>query len=315
MIRPGEGVLAAVSGGGDSVLMLHLLAALRGEIPFTLKVAHLNHGLRGAESDADEAFTEALARRLSLEFTRQRADLSREPGDPSSVEERAREARRAFLSRAAREAGCARIALGHTLDDQAETILMWLLRGTGRGGMAGMEPVTGGGIIRPLLQVRRSAVRDHLREMGEPYRDDSSNEDRARTRNLLRAEILPLLDRHFPGGVERLAATAGTVSGEEAVLDEMAEQLLIGPDGGLDAPGASETGPRRALAARAVRRAAARPGMDPRLLHRDHVEAILALSGRGSEGRGVDLPGGYRAVIRRGTVHFLVGERKPPSGR
>lgn len=315
MIRAGDRVLAAVSGGGDSVLMLHLLAGYRARVPFTLEAAHLNHGLRGEDSDADQAFVETLARRLSLPLATARADLARRPGDPSSVEERAREARRGFLLQTARERRCARIAVGHTLDDQVETILMWLLRGTGRGGIAGMEPVTEEGFIRPLILVRRSAVRAHLRSLGEEFREDSTNRDPARTRNRIRSLVLPLLDEHFPGGAERMAATASAVSGEDAVLDGLAEDLLVRPDGALDAAGSTETAVRRALAPRAVRIAAARQGMDARLLKRDHVEAILAMSRGRADGPGLDLPGGFRAEMRRGSVYFTSREGRRPGKR
>lgn len=313
MIRPGDRVLAAVSGGGDSVLLLHLLRALRASLPFTLTMAHLNHGLRGEAADADEAFVRALADRLALDLRVERADLGRGAGDPSSLEERARDARRDFLVRTARETGCARIALGHTLDDQAETVLMWLLRGTGRGGLAGMEPVTPEGLIRPLLRVRRSEARAHLHSMGETYRDDETNDDPGRTRNWIRHELVPLIERRFPGAVSRMGAVAGSLGGEEILLDGLAAALVREADGGLTAPAGGWDPDREALlAARAARIAAERAGMDPRLLERDHIEAILDLARERPEGRGVDLPGGFRAESRGGAVLFR--RRAAPDG-
>ncbi len=314
MILPGDCVLAAVSGGGDSVLMLHLLAALRGSIPFTLEAAHLNHGLRGAESDADEAFVRDLAGRLSIFLSADGVDLTRRPGEPSSLEERARDARRAFLLRTARDRACGRIALGHTLDDQAETILMWLLRGTGRGGLAGMEPVTPEGLIRPLIRARRSEVRDHLRAMGEPFRDDPTNDDSARTRSWIRLRLIPRIEEGFPEAVARIGALAEGLRGEERLLDELASALIREPDGALVTEGGA-AGRDRPLAARAARLAAARAGMDAGLLDRDHVEAILDLARSGAEGRGIDLPGGFRAEKRGGAVVFTARERSGDAQR
>jgi tRNA(Ile)-lysidine synthase len=307
MIGPGDRVLAAVSGGGDSVLMFLMLADLRTRRPFTLNVAHLNHGLRDAESDADEAFVRELASRFSLPLVADRVDLTRKPGQSSSLEERARVARREFLIRTAKGSGCNRIALGHTLDDQAETILMWLLRGTGRGGLAGMEPVTTEGMIRPLVLVRRSEVRDHLRSMGEPFREDASNDDTRRLRSRIRLQLLPVLEKGFPGSVERLAAEAGLIGAEEAWLDRAARGLINESDGALSLEGARDAA-GRVLARRAVRLAAART-MDPRRLEMDHVEAILGLAEPSMEGRGVDLPGGFRAERRGGGVVFQRRER------
>ncbi len=307
MIRPGESVLAGVSGGGDSVLLLHLLVRHRARAPFRLTVAHLNHGLRGAESDADEAFVRELAGRFALPFKSGRADLERGPGDSSSVEERARRARRAFLLESAREAGCGRIALGHTLDDQVETVLMWLLRGTGRGGLAGMSPVTPEGIIRPLIGVRRREVRECLASLGESHREDPSNEDPSRTRNRIRRHLVPLIEAEFPGSVETVAGATETLAAEDLYLREEASRLQEGDAGRLDAERLGAAHP--ALARRAIRLAAEKAGIDAGVLARGHVERILLLAGSGMEGRRVDLPGGGRVERRSRAVVFRRGER------
>jgi len=190
---------------------------------------------------------------------------------------------------------------------------MWLIRGTGRGGLSGMEAATVEGIIRPLIMARRSAVRAHLRSRGEVFRDDSTNDDRARTRNRIRATLVPLLDKEFPGGLERMAAAAGAVGAEEGVLDSLAADLLVASDGAFAAGGIPGSGAGRALAARAVRLAAARQGMDPRLLERDHVEAILGIARGGTHGAGIDLPGGFRAEWRTGGIYFSMRERLGPA--
>jgi len=313
MIRPGDRVLAAVSGGGDSVLLLHLLVRHRSRCPFTLHVAHLNHALRGAESDADEEFVKALAARFTLPIACGRADLTRRPGEPSSLEERARIARREFLHESAAAASCNRIALGHTLDDQSETILMWLLRGAGRGGLSGMEPVTADGIIRPLISLRRRQVREYLGAAGEPYREDLSNEDPSRLRNRIRRRLIALLDAEFPGSVETIASAAALLAAEDAWLDESARQLVRGTEGFLYAARAAAAPP--ALARRAIRLLAGARGLDPRALGRRHVEEILSLTDPAMEGRGVDLPEGFRAERRGGDIVFIRREQGGPSKR
>lgn len=312
MIRPGGRVLAAVSGGADSVLLLHLLVRHRARCPFTIHVAHLNHGLRGGESDADEVFVRSLAGTHAIPFTSGRADLARREGESSSLEERARLARRSFLAETARRERCDRIALGHTLDDQAETILMWLLRGTGRGGLSGMEPVTPDGIIRPMLALRRPQVREYLDSIGEPYRDDATNEDAAHLRNRIRRRLVHLLDAEFPGSVETIASEASLLAAEDAWLDEGARLLLDGSAGILHAP--SLAAAPKALARRSVRLAADRNGPSARALGRLHVEEIIDLASRGSEGAGVDLPGGWRAERRGDVIVFHAGAARSRPG-
>jgi tRNA(Ile)-lysidine synthase len=303
MVRRGDRLLAAVSGGGDSVLMLHLLIGHQARCPFSIHVAHLNHGLRGAESDEDEAFVRDLAARHALPLTCSRADLARVPGGPSSVEERARNARHEFLRTAARASGCARIALGHTLDDQAETVLMWLLRGAGRGGLSGMEPVTREGLIRPLIGVRRKEARSYLRDRQIPCRDDATNDDPTRLRNRIRARLIPLLEEEFDDPVETIAGEAALLAEEESYLDARALELL-GTDGSplfCDLAGSSAP----ALLRRAVRLAAEAAGLPARALHRDHIEAIVVLMRDGGDGKGLSLPGGFRVERREGRVFFL----------
>lgn len=302
MIRPGDRVLAAVSGGGDSVLMLHLLIRHRARTPFTIQVAHLDHALRGAESDTDEAFVRDLAARYALPVTVERADLTRGPGDSSSVEERARDARRAFLRRVASSEGCSRIALGHTLDDQAETVLMWLLRGAGRGGLSGMEAVTLDGVIRPLIELRRVEVRRHLRTMGEAFRDDATNDDLTRLRNRIRHRLVPAIEVDFPGAVRTMGAEAEILSAEESWMEEAARALLE-ESGGRLAVSIAASAPIPLLR-RAIRAAAAAAGVNPRSLGRDHIEAIRGLMGPLMGGKRVDLPAGWSAARRQDMVIF-----------
>lgn len=313
MVRTGDRVLAAVSGGADSVLMLALLLEHRSRCPFTVHVAHLNHGLRGKESDGDESFVRSLAERHALAFTGARVDLARRAGQSSSVEQRARLARREFLRETAAREGCGKIALGHTLDDQAETILMWLLRGAGRGALSGMEAVTRDGLVRPIIYLRRAEARAHLETAGEPFREDSSNLDLGRTRNRIRLEILPALEAVFPAAAETLAATAEILASEDAYLEDQAERLMEGA--GPELPAELVERAPRALARRVVRLAAERRTEGGLHLERGHVEAILALASASAPRASVDLPAGYRAERRDASLVFVERERKTPRKR
>jgi tRNA(Ile)-lysidine synthase len=215
----GETVVVAVSGGADSVALLDLLAT-RTELGLQLVVAHLNHGLRGAEADTDERFVGGLAERYSLPLEAAGADvraLSRERR--LSLEEAGREARHAFLAAVAERHGATRIALAHHRNDQAETVLMRLIRGAGADGLAGMRPRAGDGrYVRPLLAVSRGEIIAYLRARGLSWRDDASNLDQRFLRNRIRHELLPLLAAYNPAIVDRLADTAESLAADGELL-------------------------------------------------------------------------------------------------
>ncbi len=216
----GGRVLVAVSGGADSVALLHVLAKLG----LPLAVAHLDHQTRHGESTKDAAFVEALAERLGLPFRLERRAVAEEAaGRPESFEEYARELRYAFFRRAAHETGCAVVATGHQADDQAETVLMRLLRGSGPAGLSGIPPVReerGLRVIRPLLGLRRDALRRWLEEEGHTWREDSSNRDPAFLRNRIRNELLPHLTSEYnPRCTEALIRLADVLREEDRFLE------------------------------------------------------------------------------------------------
>ncbi|MCE9605220.1 MAG: tRNA lysidine(34) synthetase TilS [Planctomycetia bacterium] len=211
-----ETVVVAVSGGADSVALLRALAALRPPAAGgRLIAAHLNHGLRGEESDGDARFVAELAARLGIESVVSNGDVAlsaRERGD--GVEEAARELRYRFLVDTARSRGARYIATAHTRDDQAETLLQRIVRGTGLAGLGGIprvRPLDGDtiGLIRPMLMLRRCEIVEYLESIGQPYRIDSSNVDRAYTRNRVRHDLLPLLAQEYnPQVVDALSRLA-----------------------------------------------------------------------------------------------------------
>jgi tRNA(Ile)-lysidine synthase len=237
MWTEGMAVLAAVSGGADSVCLLDLFARLRSEVPCPLAVAHLNHSLRGKESDADEEFVATLSARLHLPFHSKRLPPGSLDGQPEGLEAAARQARYRFLSETARRTGAQRVALGHTLEDQAETFLMRLIRGAGTRGLGGIHPMLDAVFIRPLLSVSRREVEGYLTARGISWRSDTSNSDPSRTRNRIRSRLMPLLREEFNPEIDAvLARTTSVLREDEACLEEttrhLADRLLRrGADG------------------------------------------------------------------------------------
>ena len=239
----GAGVVA-VSGGADSVALLRALCQA-GVGPLT--VAHLNHRSRGAESDADEAFVRDLAASLGLDFRARSVDVAARGGN---FEEAARRVRYEFFAEVAAGVGAAWVATGHTADDQAETVLHRLVRGTGLQGLRGIAAVqerpdgaTGAAVVRPLLSVTRADVLDHLATLNQPYRQDATNADPHFTRNRIRHELLPLLRTFNPEVVTALVRLAGhaaeaheVITAHAAAVLAEAERPRVGPTVILDAP-------------------------------------------------------------------------------
>lgn len=217
MLYPGDTVLVAVSGGPDSVAMLHALHTRRDEFGITLHIAHLNHCIRGEASDMDEEFVRALAGEWGIPATVERVDVpALRRALRAGEEEAARKARHDFLRRTAERVGAAKVALGHTSDDRAESVLMNVIRGTGIDGLGSIRPVSGS-LVRPLIDTCRSEVEEYVRENRLPFRVDESNTDTTYTRNRIRHELIPLLERDYNPRVKaaliRLADIADSASG------------------------------------------------------------------------------------------------------
>jgi tRNA(Ile)-lysidine synthase len=235
----GDGLAAAVSGGADSLALLHALRTLAGPRGWRLAVVTVDHGLR-AGSAADAAFVVDHAKALGLDArleTLAPADLARHRR--AGAEGAARAARYEALWRAAGDLGCGWLATGHTLDDQAETVLLQLLRGAGPDGLAGM-PVRSGRLLRPLLGVRRAETRDCCAAIGVGWREDPTNDDPGPLRNRVRQRLLPLLEELRPGAAAALARTAALAADERDWLDPLVAAALAGTRAD---PAASRTGP------------------------------------------------------------------------
>ena len=314
MLKPEEHILLAVSGGSDSTALLALFAAAAPELGITLHVAHLDHGWRGRAAAGDAEFVRRLALRFGIPVTVGHVDPAVWRGrGPSSREESARILRRNFLEATAAEVGADRIALGHTLDDQAESFLLRLLRGSGRRGLAGIHPVLDGRFIRPLLGLRRADLRAWLRAHRLRWREDATNRDLGHARNRVRRRLLPLLEREFnPQATRVLARAADLLRDEEEWLERLTRKAyeviatekppLVTLDAGrLEAlPIAA----RRRLVRRAIERARGHlRGIDQR-----HVERALSLLARGRRGTRLDFPGGLRVSSRGRRLSFAASD-------
>ncbi|MBI3807203.1 MAG: tRNA lysidine(34) synthetase TilS [Nitrospirae bacterium] len=222
---PGHHLLVAVSGGPDSLALLSLLHRLARSWRLTLTVVHCNYGLRGEESDGDQSFVDTFCRERELPLVIHRPMLVKR-GRRASLQAAARDARYAFMKRLAHEVGADRIAVGHTANDQAETVLMWLLRGAGMTGLAGMPYAREDRIIRPLLAATREEVVAYLNGEGLPYRSDSSNEKPIYWRNRIRKELLPVITQLAPAAIRMLQRQADIFREDEQYLEHMTNTLV-----------------------------------------------------------------------------------------
>ena len=221
---PGQHLLVAVSGGPDSVALLSLLHRLAPSWRLTLTAVHCNYGLRGEESEGDESFVSDFCRERQLSLVIHRPKLVKRR-QRSSLQASARDARYDFMKQLAHEAGADRIAVGHTANDQAETLLMWLLRGAGMAGLAGMPYAREDRIIRPLLAATREEVVAYLEREGLTYRRDSSNEKPLYHRNRIRKELIPVITRLAPAAVRVLQRQADLLREDEQYLEQVTNEL------------------------------------------------------------------------------------------
>ncbi len=313
LIRPGDKVLAACSGGPDSMALVHILLMLRPEYKFTLAVAHLNHMLRGGESDEDEEFVEAFCRRHSVPFYRTAIDVRRFAQESGrSIEDAARYVRYDWLQKVALDIGGAKIATGHHRDDQAETVLINLLRGAGSAGLRGMQPERNG-VIRPLLSVNRQEIAIYCAEHQLHPRTDSSNRDTDYLRNRIRLKLLPDIEREYnPAIRETLWRTAALLSDEhnfirETVLNlwpqiaqEREKSIILNVNLILKQP--------IALKREIFRLAVEKKQGNLRGISFCHVENLIYMAETASVGSIMELPGGLLA--KKGYNEIEIGQEK-----
>jgi tRNA(Ile)-lysidine synthase len=297
MLAPGDAVGVAVSGGRDSVALLHCLADLAEKFEVSLGVIHVNHRLRGGESDEDQRFVAGLAAELGLPFECAQLDAAKAARrGGGNLEQAARRQRHGWFEQLISQKRFTRIATGHTSSDQAETVLFRLLRGAAGAGLAGVLPVLDNRIVRPLLEVSRAAVTRYLESKGAMWREDSTNASADFSRNRIRHELLPQLERDWnPALPSVLAHTAEWARGEEEywveVIENLAASHLRSRGEGVEFSAAAIRGMPAAAARRLIRHAIGRTRGTLAGVGFEHIGKILSMAASPA-GRGrADLPG------------------------
>src|SRR6476646_1034546 len=320
ILRAGERVGVGVSGGADSVALLLLLLELREKLGIVVSVAHLNHKLRAKASDGDETFAAKLAAKHGLAFHGKSMDVAaRAKHEKANLEDAGRRARDEFFAKRVAEGEVDRVAVAHTADDQAETVLAHILRGTGLAGLGGIHPRTEC-VVRQLLGGRRVELRKYLRTKKQKWREDATNRDLARMRARIRKKLLPLLEKDFQGGVvEHLASLAEFAREDEEFLDllarERCEELVrtTGEETRISvrdllqprrrrsnhardlesAEGTNKTEEKcAALTKRMLRRLIEEKKSGTGQITAQHIAAVMELARHGNSGKLVQLPGG-----------------------
>lgn len=308
LFERGQHVLIAVSGGSDSIALLSLMHRLRLPWRLILTAVHFNYGLRGEESNADQTFVETVCRRMGIPLTTIRLDARRRARG-LSLQAAARDLRYRAMHDIAQQCGADRIAVGHTANDQAETVLLWMLRGAGLTGLSGMPACRDGIVVRPLYETRRDAILAYLSNEGLRFRHDSSNDKPIYLRNQIRQEVIPVLQRLVPSAVDALCRLADLCRDDDRYLDEHVQALCrpwIGQllQGGW---GISRLFLRQAPVAvqrRIVRDLLRRGESSARSPRRDTVERVLQAVAKENVVSEVAVPSGW-ITVGKDSVRFV----------
>lgn len=311
MVKPGDCVLLGVSGGPDSVALLRSLLELKQELSIELVVAHLNHSARGEESDRDAQFVKSLGDTFQIKTIIEKKDVAAQQStSKTSFQEIARHLRLDFFQRAMNQLGANKVALGHTLDDQAETVLINLLRGSGLKGVGGMSPVRHP-YIRPLFYCSRQEIVEFLNDRKIPYCKDSSNEKKDYLRNRIRLELIPVLQKDYnPRIVENLFEASSIFRAENDYLKtledyefernvsrfEDSETLSMKVESFMALP--------LALKRRLIRKGIENVKGDLRRITFFHIQEVLHLFEKAQKGKRIDLPGDLQVVCMGNRVEF-----------
>jgi tRNA(Ile)-lysidine synthase len=317
LVQSGDSILVAVSGGADSVALIHILHALAPILSVRLAIAHLNHGLRLEESERDAQFVASLAHSLKLPLFSDKIDVcAYRERHKLSPEEAARNVRYNFLNQIAEKNDFTRIAVGHHLDDNAELVLMFLLRGSGPLGISGMLPVRDAKIIRPLIDIRRSEILDYLVQKKLQYVSDSTNTDRSILRNRIRHDLIPeLASKYNPNIVETLNRLACLTRSEERWIETLVEpifnSLLIKRDAeavrlSLTSLAEFPLAARRRVLRKAIREVKG----NLRRIAFSHIDALLRLAEKIPAAGSIDLPDGIQARCDHQTL--MISKYKQP---
>jgi tRNA(Ile)-lysidine synthase len=303
VLMPGTAVVAGISGGADSVCLLHILLSLARLRSFSIFAVHINHMLRGSESDGDESFVRGLCAKWQVPLQAYREDVGSFAAENGrSVEEAGRMVRYERFRKVMKETGAQYVAVAHHKDDQAETVFFHLLRGSGLEGLCGMEDVSQW-LLRPLLETGRDEIQAYMNRNGLACRTDSSNQDNAYTRNVIRNELFPLIQQKtgFPVATS-LLRTARLLRSDRDFLQQMAaaqyERLLLPKENNAVALRREALcGLHPAMAGRCIRMAWKEVTGSVAGLEEKHIAAVLELSGRKASGQSLQLPKGVFATI------------------
>jgi tRNA(Ile)-lysidine synthase len=315
--RPGLKLAVGVSGGADSVALLTLLTRMRAELGVVASAVHFNHRLRGKASDADEKFVAALAEKRGVTLHVGRADVAGKAAhEKTNLEDAGRRARYGFFERLAEQGVVDVVTTAHTMDDQAETVLAHILRGTGIAGLAGIHPVAEH-VVRPLLTFRREELRKFLCAQKQSWREDATNRDTTRVRARMRKKLLPLLAKEFnPAVIEHVAGLAARAREQAALVEQLSRKLfeqLVTLDGKVARIGAAELlNPlkfadaegcevlRGKLILDIVGRVKQRRGQ----ISSQHIAAIVQLAKQGQPRKRLQLPGGVDVLREKDALLF-----------
>lgn len=306
LFEPEDTLIVAISGGADSTALLDLLATLPGFAP-RLVAAHVNHCLRGEDSNADEQFARDLATRHDLPFESIRIDVKELAAQRGlNLEDAGRRARIAFFEELREKWRATAVALAHHADDQAETVLMRLMRGSGPSGLSGMQYRNDRGFIRPMLDITRAEIENYLKERGLTWREDASNSDGDFLRNRIRHELLPLLEGYNPAIRQRLGATAALLADEDVLLDQLAEKAVMracsANDQGLACDISLLAAEPAALRRRVFRLALERLAGNLDHFTSRHIKSLELLSDSPRPNATLNLPQGITAIREYGTL-------------
>ena len=299
-VMPGNGIIVGVSGGADSVSLLTVIHDLSKKLGLTVYAAHYNHGIRGVSADEDSRFVAELCAGLNVPVFIERGNVPAYAADyGQSVEQASRELRYSFLETAREHFNADYIAVAHHMDDQAESVLMHLFRGSGLRGLTGMR-FKRGRIIRPMLGCRRKEIEEYLNKEGIPYRTDETNLIPEATRNRIRLDVITYIEKHInPEVIPAICRMSELIQSDESYLESLAHEALNECGSGIGYSAKRLRLLPKPVLSRAIRIALAHSGLD-KDIERAHVDAVEALL-YGRTGAGADLPG-VRAYMSYDTL-------------
>ncbi|MBF0216806.1 MAG: tRNA lysidine(34) synthetase TilS [Candidatus Omnitrophica bacterium] len=312
MLKKGDKVLVAVSGGADSMCLLYVLHSIRKSIGIDISVATIDHGTRGEESREDSDHVKRTSKELGIRCAYKKLRLGVSSPSKISFEERAREERYKFFVRAARKEGSSAIATAHTLDDQAETVMMRVLTGSSLKGLGGIPPLRlekGIKVIRPLIDVGKKDILNYLSRKGIKSRHDRTNDETKYLRNKVRIEILPFLSKYNPKINKALSNLSANVREDLELIGWVRNKALALPvknsDGSISAPIKELVLQPEAVRKEVFRDMLGRAGGNLKKLTYDHWLFLNRLTLRGTKGKSLDLPGNVLVRRERSSIIFI----------